>query len=426
MTNNAASPAMKNGKPRFFYGYVIAVATFFVMLVVAGVLYSFGVFFKPVSAEFGWERAVTSGAYSVSLFVMGLASLITGRLNDRFGPRMVLTVCGLFLGAGYLLMSRISSVWQLYVVFGAIVAIGNSGTIIPVMSTIARWFVRRRGLMTGIVMAGVGVGQIAVPLAATQMISAYDWRITFVIIGAIALVIMVSLAQFLRRDPGQMGQTPDGGDRTKLDVSIPQVKGFSRQEAMHTGQFWVLCAIYFCYEFILQGTMVHLVPYATDIGISPVSAASIVSVVGGAGIVGRIGMGSIGDRIGNKRALTIAFIVAIAAFVWLQFSGELSFLYLFAVLFGFAYGGLISMESPTVASIFGMKAHGAILGMVHFAATIGGAISPLLAGRIFDVTGSYQAAFLIILGISVTGLILSLLIRPPHKAESGSIISGKV
>ena len=161
--------------------------------------------------------------------------------------------------------------------------------------------------------------------------------------------------------------------------------------------------------------MVHIVPHATDLGISTVSAASIVSVIGGLSAVGRAGGGSIGDRIGNKPTLIITFILMGAAFVWLQFAKELWMFYLFAVIFGFAYGGLIALESPMVAELFGLRALGAILGMVHFVATIGGAISPLLTGRIFDITGSYQWGFLTSVGLSIVGLILVTLLRPSRR-----------
>ncbi len=216
-------------------------------------------------------------------------------------------------------------------------------------------------------------------------------------------------------DPGQIGQLPDGAGNVKKDAVVLEARGLSRKEALHTRQFWVLFAIYICYGYMVQGTMVHIVPYATDLGISAVSAASILSLIGGITVIGRIGTGSLGDRIGHKREMIYVFIAAIVAFIWLQFAKELWMLYLFATLFGFGYGALIALESPMVAELFGLKAHGALLGVVHLGVTIGGAASPLLAGRIFDVTGSYQLAFLVTLGLCVAGVILALLIKPPHK-----------
>ncbi len=413
MSNMA--PSLTGKKPRFFYGYVIVVAAFFVMVITSGAMYSFGVFVKPLIDEFGWSREVTAGVYSTALFILGIFFMVTGRLNDRFGPRRVVAVCGIILGAGYALISKVDVIWQLYLFYGLVVAMGQSGAMIPLLSTVARWFVRKRGLMSGIVLAGVGVGQIIMPPLATHLISSYGWRMCYIIIGIISVVGMVILAQLLRRDPAQVGQLPDGDSEMQQKSSIPEAAGLSRNDAVHNRQFWMIFAAYVCYGMLVQGTMVHIVPHATDLGITAVVAASILSVVGGASIAGRIGMGSAGDRIGNRRALIYLFILAIASFIWLQFAQELWMLYIFAVLFGFAYGGLVSLESPLVANLFGMKAHGALLGLVHFGATIGGAASPLLAGRIFDATGSYQIAFLVVTGFIIAGLVLVSLLKPPKE-----------
>lgn len=415
ITNHEVPPLTESKKPRFFYGYVVAVAAFFIMVIYAGTWYSFGVFFKPLAAEFGWTRAVTAGAYSTFLFLTGLLFMVTGRLNDRFGPRLVVTICGLILGLGYFLMSRVNAVWQLYLFYGVIVAMGQSGGFIPIMSTIARWFVKRRGLMTGIVIAGVGVGIVVVPPLVTRLIDAYGWRTAYSIIGIVALVLIIVAAQFLKRDPSQVGQLPDGESRVKQASVVSETAGYSRREVFRSRQFWMLFAVYFCYGFLVQATLVHIVPHATDLGVSAITAAGILAVIGGVSAVGRIGIGSASDRVGNKQVLILVFVLVLIAFLWIQFAKELWMLYLFAVIFGFAYGGLVVLESPMTAELFGMKAHGAILGVVHFGATIGGAISPVLTGRLFDITGSYQSAFWLFAGFSVAGLILASLLRLSRK-----------
>ena len=415
MANHEVSSLTGSKKPKFFYGYIVVLTAFFVMFAMAGALSTYGVFFKPLATEFGWTRAITAGAYSVSVFLAGLFFMVTGRLTDRFGPRLVVTVGGFILSLGLFLMSRINATWQLYLFFGVIFAVGLSGGLVPMMSTVAKWFVKRRGLMTGIVLSGVGVGQVTVPLVATYFIATYGWRTAYIYMAVIALVLIVIAAQFLRRDPGQVGQLPDGESATKPASSVSETKGVSLGEAIHTRQFWMLCVMYFSYGFFAHPTLVHIVPHATDVGISAMTAASILSVIGGLSAAGRIGMGSAGDRIGNKRGLIIVFILALFALLWLQLAKELWMFYLFAVVFGVAYGGLIALEAPMAAQLFGLRAHGAILGVVHFGATIGAAISTPLAGRLFDITGSYQGAFFIFAVLSVAGLILTSLLRPPRK-----------
>jgi len=414
LNKNHVLSSPEKGKPRFFYGYVVVVASFIIMAIASGSMSTYGVFFKPLAAEFDWTRAATSGAYAMSLFVTGLFFLVTGRLTDKYGPRLVSTVSGVTLCLGYLLMSRTNAIWQLYLFYGVVIAMGMGGSLIPMMATVAKWFVKRRGLMTGIVLSGVGVGIAAWPPLVTHLIAAYGWRTSYIIAGIITLVVMVLAAQFLRRDPGQIGQLPDGKSEVTQNSFVVETKGFSLQETMHTRQFWMLCAMYFSYGFFTRSMIVHIVPHITDMGISAMYAASILSVIGVVSTVGRIGMGSAGDRIGNKRGLIVVFILALVALLWLQLAEELWMLFLFATLFGIAYGGLIALEAPMAAELFGLRAHGAILGVVHFCATTGGAISTPLAGRLFDLTDSYQLAFLIFAVLGVIGLILASLLRPPR------------
>lgn len=415
MDRHAVSPSTGSKKQGFFYGYIVVIAAFFVMVIMSGLLYSFGVFFKPVSAEFGWTRAVTSGAYSMGLFVTGLFFMVTGRLNDRFGPRIVTTACGFFLSLGYLLMSQISAPWQLYLFWGLIAAMGMSGGYVPMMSTAARWFVKRRGMMTGVVAAGVGVGITIVPPVASWLISSYGWRTSFIVIGIVALVPVILAAQFLRRDPSKIGQLPYGENKVQQENIISEARGFPLREAIRTKQFWIVWTAYLFLGGCLHSGMVHIVPHATDLGISAMIAANILAVVGGLSIVGRVGIGAISDRVGRKPSLIISFALLAAALLWVMIAKEVWMLYLFAIIFGFSTGGLIALEPSVTAELFGLRAHGAILGTIVFGATIGGAIGSLLAGCIFDITGSYYIAFLVSVVLAIASLLLISLLKPTRR-----------
>ena len=415
IANHEISPLTGSKKPRFFYGYVIVAVTFIIMIVLWGVFYSFGIFFESLVTEFGWTRAEISGAVSLSFLIIGFLGIVTGRLTDRFGPRVVMTICALISGTGYLLMSWIDALWQLYLIYGVIVAVGLGGGFVPMVSTVARWFVKRRGLMMGIVLSGVGIGTVVMPPLVTHLIATYGWRTTYIIIGVITLVVLVVAAQFLKRDPGQVGQLAYGENELVEKELDLQSSGFSLQKAMHTRQFWLLGAILFCFGFWQQTIMVHIVPHAIDIGISAVSAASILSVTGGISIASRVIMGSVADRTGSKRAIMIIFILMAAALFWLPVAKELWMLYLFAVVFGFSYGGESSVRPLIVAELFGLKAYGAIHGVVFIGFTIGGAIGTVVAGRIFDITDSYQLAFLALAALGVVGIILVSFLRLSSK-----------
>jgi len=267
-------------------------------------------------------------------------------------------------------------------------------------------------MMTGIVVAGVGIGILIGPPIANQLISIYGWRVSYVILGSLVLVVVVLAAQFLRRDPAKMGQVPYGESKGGEQELKSGANGFSLREAVYTKQFWVVFAMFFCFGFCVQTIIVHIVPHATDLGISAVSAANILATTGGVSIAGKVALGNAADRIGNRQVFAIGFILVMAALFWLVPAGEVWRLYLFAVVFGFAYGGCITSQSPLVAGLFGLRSHGLILAVGGLGYTIGGAIGPPLTGYIFDITGSYQSAFLLSAIIAVVGMTLALLLRP--------------
>ncbi|UCH51267.1 MAG: MFS transporter [Chloroflexota bacterium] len=399
-------------KPKFFYGYVIVSAAFVVMTLAFGINYTFGVFLEPLLEEFGWARAVTSGAYSLSTMVAGFLGIFAGRLSDRFGPRVVGTAIGCFLGLGFLLLSQVSAIWQFYLFYGLIVAAGVGSGWPSLAPAVTRWFAGRRGLMTGIVASGIGFGSLTVPPLASWLISVYDWDLAYIIIGLIALVLVMLAAQFLKRDPRQIGQLPYGEDKVKQEGSVSEARGFFLQEAMHTRQFWMVCIIYFCFGFGLHTVMVHIVIHATGLGISATTAAGILATVGGMSTVGRITGGGASDRFGVKPSLVSAFILMSVAFLWLISAGEIWMLYLFGVVFGFAYGNIVALQPLLLGELFGLSSLGSILGTVAFIYTIGGAIGPFLAGYIFDITGLYRLAFIVCAAVSIVNVVLMVVLRP--------------
>ncbi len=403
-------------EPRFFYGYIVVAAALCAVVAIWGTYNAFGIFFKPVLTEFGWTRAMTSGAFSLSMITHGLLSVVMGGLTDRFGPRLVMTLSGFLLGLGYLLMSQISTVWQLYLFYGVIIGAGMGGSFVPPVSMVARWFLKRRGMMTGIVLAGTGVGTLIAAPVADRLIATYDWRLSYIILGSILLVVVVLAAQLLKRDPTQAGQVPYGENERREPGAIIEVEGFSLSEAVRTRQFWTACAILFCFGFSMFAVMVHIVAHATEVGISAATAANILATIGGLSIVGRVVLGSATDRIGSRQVLIIGFILIAAALLWLMPATQVWVLYIFAIAFGFAQGGMGASESPLVAWLFGLRAHGLIFGVTAIGFSTGAAISPFLAGYIFDVTGTYKMALLVCAVISVIGLVLTILLKPTKRS----------
>ncbi|OGO23102.1 MAG: hypothetical protein A2144_07155 [Chloroflexi bacterium RBG_16_50_9] len=410
-------------KNQLFYGYVIVIVSFLIMMIILGFHPSFGIFFKPIIEELGWTRTVTSGAFSLSIVMGGLAGIFMGRLNDKLGPRIVMTAFGLISGIGYLLMSQVQNAWQMYLFFGIIVGSG-SGVFSPTLSTVARWFVRRRSMMTGIVVAGSGAGMLIMPLLINWLISTYHWRTTFLVLGFAILVVVVVTAQFLKRDPTRVGQAAYGENDSGEEVPNSDTRAFSFREAMHTRQLWLFSAVLFCFGFGFFSIQLHIAPYIIDQGISATIAAAIIATIGGATIIGEVGLGSTGDKIGYKRAFLIGAVLMALAFLVLILVKELWAFYLLAILSGLAFGNSATQESPIAAWLYGLKSHGQILGFFSFCYTVGGAIGPVTTGYIFDRTGNYQLGFLLSAGLAVIAIILASLLKPPIAKNKINNVSG--
>lgn len=401
-----------HNRPKVYYGYIVVLFALFIMIVIYGMQLAFGVFFKPVMTEFGWTRAMTSGAFSLSLFAHGILGVVMGALNDRLGPRVVLTIGGVLIGTGYILMSQVNDLWQLYIFYGLIIGIGMSSAWVPLLSTAARWFTARRSMMSGVILTGTGIGTLIAAPVATWLISIYDWRIAFTILGIVLLVVIIISAQFLKRDPSLIGQLPYGESKAAHEQSESNDKGYSLPEAVRTRQFWLFFTVFFCFGYLFFSIMVHLVPHITDMGISAATAASILATIGGLAIAGRIGLGVIADKIGNRRALMIGFILITATLFFVGQAKQVWMLYLFAGVFGFAHGGMGSTESPLAAGLFGLRSHGLLLGILDMSFTFGAAVGPVVSGYLYDVTSSYLLAFLLCAALGIVGIVFLAFLTP--------------
>jgi MFS family permease len=398
---------------RFFYGYIVVAAAMLIILLTYGIRTGFGVFFKPMLTEFNWTRALTSGAVTLSMVMQGLWGIYMGKLNDKFGSRLVITLCCFLSGLGLLLLSLMSSAWQLYLFYGVVIGMGMGGVFVALFSTVARWFVKQRGRMTGVVMSGIGAGTLIMAPVSNWLITIYDWRMSYIILGGVVMVIGITAAQFLRRDPAQMGLVPDGKSEQGGEQDLaPVIEGLSLKQAVSTRQFWMLALIFFCLGYCIFAITVHVVPHITDLGISATMAANILATTGGIQTIGGVALGSAADRIGNKRVLAIGSILLSAGMFWLVTIREVWMFYVFAVIYGFGVSGGGVMEPTMVAELFGIKSHGLILGVVSFVFTIGGAVGPVITGYIFDVTASYELAFLVCALLGIFGLILTLMLKP--------------
>jgi len=387
-------------------GYPIVAASFLIQGVAIGGSFVYGVLFSELISTFGWSRATIAGAASATTLTMGIAGIVAGRLNDRFGPRGVLSVSAIFYGAGFMLMSTLGNPWQLYLFWGVMIGIGLSTHDVITLSTVARWFPRRRGLMSAIIKVGTGCGQMVVPVFVALLIAAYDWRVACQVFGAVALVILLACAQFMRRDPGSaaasLEPSPAAGE-PRPERAAPDL---AYRTALRLPAMWLLCAAQAMVLACLGTVTVHIVPHAIDLGLSRASAASLLGTIGGVSLLGRLTVGATIDRIGGRRTLLTCYCLLFAALVWLQFADTPWMLFVFAAAYGIANGGFFTAISPTVAELFGTRAHGALFGTVLFFGSLGSALGPLSAGAVFDAFGTYRLAFGALCLLAATGFLL--------------------
>ena len=405
---------------RLFYGWVI-VATFLVVgTTLWGIRFSFGVFFKPIESEFELTRAATSSIFSAHMVIGSLFAIMGGWAFDKYGPRIVILLMGLIAGLSLLLTSQTNSLWQLFLTYSLLLSMGTSAIFAGVMSTVSRWFDRKRGMALGIASSGAGLGTVVMAPLAAYLISSFDWRTAYAIIGAIILLVVIPSSRLLRKDPYEIGTIPYGTKPYSIDRSpgrqenekdINKPASLSLSEAIRTRSFWFVIFVWFFIASSLFLVTTHIVPHVTDIGFSPLQAASVLSLVGVVAIAGRIIMGAVSDKIGRKvTAITCAVIQAVAL-TWLIWAQDMWMFYVFAVMFGLAWGGMGPSAAALIGDTFGLGRLGSILGVLDVGYGIGAAIGPVIAGLVFDISNSYHVAFLFAIGAMVIATMLIVLIR---------------
>lgn len=384
-----------------------------------GAQYSFGVFLAAMLDELGWSRASLSGAFSLYALVYSTFALVSGPLTDRWGPRAVIAMGGLFLGAGWIAMSAVRAPWHPYVLYGCIASIGMSAAFVPCSATVVRWFVRRRGLAVGLAFAGMGVGTLVMPPLAHLLTSRLGWRWAYVVFGVAIAIVLNAVAVVMRRDPESAGMTPDGDPAPARGVVVAEATrtAYTMRTAPRTRAFWMLMFMFGATWVPIFVPLVHLVPMARGLGIEPFYAATLVSALGLSALFGRLAMGSASDRIGRRATLAIGIGLQVVAFAALASSRSLGGLYAAVALFGCSYGGVSVLFPPIVTDFFGREHAGSLVGLLFATAGATAAIGPVAAGLIFDRVGSYAPAWWLAAAFNVLALILLAFTHPPPDAS---------
>lgn len=406
--------------PRVHYSWVIVAASFMFTSMAFGVIYSYGVFFKPLAQDMGWNRASTSGVYSLNAVTRGVFATFSGWATDKWGPRLTIVGGTVLIAIGLMMSSQMKSIWQFYVLYGLVVGIGMSVSISPLQATTARWFASRRGMALGIVSSGVGLGPMILAPVSERLITGSGWRLAYVSLGGAALVLGLSSALFLRKNPAARGLRPYGApsQETRAQPNAPQKSSagppatteYTLRKGLASRSLWIMALAFFFSGICIQTIMVHLVNYATDRGIDPLTAATLVSSLSVGGVVGRLGIGTALDRIGSRAIFIGCMVLMAATMASFIYSGSLWQLHASAAIFGVCYGGIATVMPVIVGQWFGLNSVGALVGITTMFATSGGALGSYEAGQVFDRWGTYSPAFVVAMGAALLTVPLLLLL----------------
>ena len=404
------------------YGWVVAAAGAVVFAVCGNLPNIIGVFVKPLIYEFGWSRAAVSGTMTARGIVTGLTSMVTGTLSDRHGPRKFILVGVLLAGFSYLLASQITSLWQLYLSLGLVFGIGMSACLVPILSTVTKWFGSKSALANGVALSGFGVAQIVLPPTVTYIILQYDWQTSFVFLGVIALVIGAGGWYFIRTPPATVRQPVKGRGESNSryhDRSPTTTEGdYTLLRIVRTPALWLLFLIYVVVAASYHMVVTHIVAAATDTGITPEAASITLTFSGITGIVGGLTLGGMATKIGNRIVLVLCLAIQALGLFFLAGASDLLVFYIIAVVFGLAYGGTTPIVPALAAGFFGTGRIGSIIGILNIAYAGGAAFGPLIAGYIYDVTDSYYIAFVLAGSAMMITAILCLFLKTPQRRAS--------
>ena len=414
-------------KNKVFYGWYIVAASIgmnFYLTMVFGL--GFNVFFLPILREFGWTRALTSGAFSLRAVESGLLAPVVGFLVDRWGPRVVILTGVILGGAGMIMLGFINSLTSFYVAFlVASLGMTGAGHGVTWVAAVANWFKRLRGRALGMAMLGPVLGGPSVVVVAV-LEGMIGWRDATILFGVGLWIVGIPLAMVARPRPEPYGYLPDGD--TSEDASSPEAwaggsgwdgatGGYTVVQAVQTRVFWVIVALFALMFVGISGLMVHLIPLLEDLSYGSAQAASVLGMMFLLSGIGRIGSGVLADMLDYRLVLGVLIVFQMVGLLLLYTvgPGEFWLAVLFALVFGIGFGGTIPLRPILMMERFGPRAFGTLQGLVQVGAIGAGVVGPVFYGWIFDSTGSYDIAIFATLSTILVTAPLIYLVKDPRR-----------
>jgi len=394
-------------------GWVIVASLFATLLLVFGSGYGTIPLFVPtLSNAFGWKRTEVSMLPSAFALSAGASVLLVGWLLDRIEARVVMVAGAIMAGVSFLIASRAHS---LPVMIGAYLLLGAGvtfGTVLPAVFVVANWFIRRRGLAMGLSSAGSTTGAMVMTLAASLVIRNWGWRAAYITLAAPVFIVVIPLviAIVRSRPPGEVKMT--------IAERSNQLDGFETAEALRTRSFWMIVLAQFCFGLAAAGAVIHMVAHLIALGYKPGNAAFIMSINFGLMTVGKVGLGSMADRVSARMALTLNFALQALGLILALRAQYLAVLPFYIVCFGLTLAPPLMLIPLLIAESLGLRRYGSLTGITAIANTAGAVLGPLVAGRVFDLTHSYTAAFELFIAVNIVGVVASLACRRYERERS--------
>ena len=361
-----------------------------------GLLVSVSVFMEPLESEFGWTRSDSSFAYSSGAFMTGLFGIFMGRLVDRISVRPIVFFGALMIGLSQLLLSRVESLWQLYLVYGLLLgAFGNGAFLVPLMTNAGSWFTRNRGLALGVVMAGQSMGGAVIPIVVRWLMTGMGGRETYLVLGVASSLILISVSLLVRVPPGLATA------RARPHAGTMDAGGLSRGRLTTV----LSVGIVFCC-ICMSIPIIHVFPMAMEAGIAPEQAALVLGVLMAVSMVGRVGIARLADSIGGVRSLLLASGIQTVTIFWFSQASGMEGLVTVAVMFAIGYGGVIPSYAIIVREKIPLSHVGRVTGTVLFFGNMGMALGGYLGGVIYVATGGYPVAYAVGALAGVVNLII--------------------
>ena len=415
-----------------YYGWIIVAVALISMGFWLGIRSSFSVFYVALLEDFPWNRGDSAGVQSMALIAYTILAPLVGGLIDRFGPRRVI-IPGIFvLALGLALSATVETLTQFYVFYG--VVMGSGITCIGIVSysaILSHWFEKRRGLASGIAVSGMGLGTFVLVPVSQRFISMWGWRMTFILLGCLVVLILLPLnGLLLRHKPTEVDQCVDGlsggASRDKAFSGVPgkttPVSDWTIGKALRSITFWALMAFCFFSIIGIYVILVHNVRFMVDQGVDKMAAALIFAAIGAISSVFRVFWGWLSDRIGREITFTAGMILAslgVCFLMMIEWTGIKGFIYAFSFFFGAGWGATAPMFISTAADLFKGKIFGLIYGLIEAGIGVAGALGAWMAGFIFDKYHSYQWAFVLTITVFLTSCFFVWL-AAPRKTRPGA------